>query len=127
MIKWLLLEEAVEKDVINEPLWTVLMALLIILCVAPWIFVIFRYGIFRKLRVRFILPNNEELPPLYLKKNAEIILPEPKEYLGYKFCGWYLDSEFEYEYIPMPMPDKNLKLYGKYEKINFEEEELPQK
>ena len=40
--------------------WYIGMIILIALLMIPWIYIIFRYGFFRRLRVRFIIDENEE-------------------------------------------------------------------
>ena len=99
--------------------WWILYILLII---APWAFVLFKFVIFRKLRVRFILPNKEELPSISLKKGAHIDLPEAPSFKNYTFVGWYIDENLTEEWIDVPMPNKNIKLYAKYERLELEGE-----
>lgn len=108
----LFLEE--KPQPIFEPGWYIAMIILIILLLSPWVFLIFKYGIYRKLRVRFIISEEEELTPIYLKKDAEIILPEAPRKEGLKFVGWYVDKDLTEEYIKIPMPNYNIKLYAKY-------------
>lgn len=103
-----------KPEPVFETGWYIAMIILILLLISPWIFIIFKYGIFRKLRVRFIISENEELTPLYLKKNGEIILPEAPQKEGKKFVGWFVDQELTEEYIKIPMPNYNIKLYAKY-------------
>lgn len=38
---------------------------------------------------------------------------------GYKFVGWYLDSNFENEVTKLTSDMKNVKLYTKWEKLNY--------
>ncbi|MBE6131274.1 MAG: hypothetical protein E7183_06085 [Erysipelotrichaceae bacterium] len=102
------------NDIYN-PTWYIVMVLLLIILMSPWIFLIFKYGIYRKLRVRFIIEEGKELEPIYLKKGAEIILPEAPVIEGKIFVGWFIDKELTEEYIPIPMPNYNIKLYAKYE------------
>lgn len=95
--------------------WYIVMVVFLIIFLSPWVFIILKFGVYRKLRVRFIIEDGKELEPLYLKKGAEIVLPEVPEIEGKKFVGWYIDPELSEEYIPVPMPNNNIKLYAKYE------------
>lgn len=113
MLKYL---EAVPQEPVYQLGWYIAMVILLIILISPWIFIIYKYGIFRKLRVRFIL-DEEELVPLYLKKGSKIVLPDVPEKEGKKFVGWFINQEMTEEYIDMPMPNYNIKLYGKYETI----------
>ncbi len=106
--------ESVPQEPVYQLGWYIAMIILVIILVSPWIFIIVKYGIFRKLRVRFII-GDEELVPLYLKKGSKIVLPEAPVKEGKTFVGWFIDSDLTEEYIDMPMPDHNIKLYGKYE------------
>lgn len=99
---------------VYEPGWWIAMTVLLLLLLSPWIFIIFKFGVFRKLRVRFIIDENTELTPIYLKKGEEIILPEAPRLEGKIFVGWYIDEERTEEYIPVSMPNNNIKLYAKY-------------
>lgn len=110
------LEEIQEPYVPFEPVWIAF----IVLAMAPWIFVIFRYVIFRRLRVSFMLPDGTILSHVMLKKNSHIDLPEVPTKKGEEFKGWYIDKELTTEYIDMPMPNKNIKLYAKIEKTGLE-------
>lgn len=102
-------------DNIYNDTWYIVMVLFLIILISPWIFIIFKFGVYRKLRVRFILPDGKELSPIYLKKGAEITLPDAPTLDGKNFIGWYIDPECTEEYIPVPMPNYNIKLYAKYE------------
>lgn len=95
--------------------WYIVMVIFLIIFLSPWVFIILKFGVYRKLRVRFILEDGKELEPLYLKKGAQIVLPIAPRVEGKKFIGWYIDPEFTEEYIPVPMPNNNIKLYAKYE------------
>ena len=95
--------------------WYIVMVVFLIIFLSPWVFIILKFGVYRKLRVRFIIEDGKELEPLYLKKGAEIVLPEVPKIEGKKFVGWYIDPELSEEYIPVPMPNNNIKLYAKYE------------
>lgn len=94
--------------------WYIGMYILLGVLMLPWIYLIIRFGIFRKLRVRFIIDSNTELAPIYLKKGKEIILPKAPTLDGKEFVGWYLDKDFDKPYKTMLMPDENIKLYAKY-------------
>ncbi len=89
--------------------WFLTMGILIFILIVPWIFIIFRYWIFRKLRIRFILEDDLELKPIYLKNKSKIEIP-------YKEYTWYMDKELTVLYQDMLMPDYNIKLYGKKNK-----------
>ena len=102
------------SDIYNET-WYIVMILFLIILISPWIFIILKFGVYRKLRVRFILPDGKELTPVYLKKGAEIVLPTAPTLEGKTFIGWYVDPECTEEYIEVPMPNNNIKLYAKYE------------
>lgn len=95
--------------------WYIQMIILLVILISPWVFIIFKFGIYRKLRVRFIIEEGKELEPLYLKKGSEIVLPTAPVIEGKTFVGWYIDKELTEEYIPVPMPNYNIKLYAKYE------------
>ena len=110
-----LLLSAQNNNAVYEPGWYVAMTILLLLLLSPWIFIIFKFGVFRKLRVRFIIDENTELTPLFLKKGEEIILPEAPTLEGKVFVGWFVDEERTEEYIPVVMPNYNIKLYAKYE------------
>lgn len=84
------------------------------LLIIPWIFILFKFGIFRKLRIRFFV-GDALYATLYFKKNSKVTLPAEPIVEGKKFIGWYINPELTEEYIDMPMPDKNLKLYAKFE------------
>ena len=102
-------------DNIYNATWYIVMIIFLIILISPWIFVIFKFGIYRKLRVRFIIEEGKELTPIYLKKGALIVLPEAPIIEGKTFIGWYIDPECTEEFIPVPMPNNNIKLYAKYE------------
>ena len=102
------------NDIYNAT-WYIVMVLLLVILISPWIFIIFKFGIYRKLRVRFIIEEGKELEPVYLKKGSEIVLPEAPIIEGKTFVGWFIDKELTEEYIPIPMPNYNIKLYAKYE------------
>ena len=102
-------------DNIYNATWYIVMVIFLIILISPWIFVIFKFGIYRKLRVRFIIEDGKELTPIYLKKGAKINLPEAPVIEGKTFVGWYIDPECTEEFIPVPMPNNNIKLYAKYE------------
>ena len=110
---FIFLEEA--KEFVFDQKWYLQMIFFLVVLMSPWIFVLFKFVIFRKLRVRFIIEPGNELPPLFFEKGAEIILPEAPIIEGKKFVGWYIDPECTEEYIPIPMPNYNIKLYAKYE------------
>jgi uncharacterized repeat protein (TIGR02543 family) len=110
-----LLLAAQNNNVVYEPGWYVAMTILLLLLLSPWIYIIFKFGVFRKLRVRFIIDENTELAPLFLKKGEEITLPEAPIIEGKVFIGWFVDEERTEEYIPIAMPNYNIKLYAKYE------------
>lgn len=95
--------------------WYFGMAVLIVILISPWIFIVFKYWVFRKLRVRFIISEQEELTPVYLKKGEKIILPDAPYKENKNFVGWFIDQDLTEEYIDMPMPNYNIKLYAKYE------------
>lgn len=102
-------------DNIYNATWYIVMVILLLLLLSPWVFIILKFGIYRKLRVRFIIEEGKELEPLYLKKGSKIILPEAPKIEGKTFVGWFIDKELTEEYIPIPMPNYNMKLYAKYE------------
>ena len=110
-------EPVAPKDKLYPVGWLIAMIILICVLVAPWIYLLFKYGIFRRLRVSFIIDENTKLKPLNLKKGSKIDLPEAPEKEGFKFAGWYVNPERTEEYIDTPMPDYNIKLYAKYEEI----------
>lgn len=97
--------------------WYISLSVLLGLLMIPWLFLIFKYGIFRKLRVRFILNDNEELAPSYFKKNETITFPEVKDIEGKKFVGWYMDVDRTKKVTVTTMPDYNIKVYAKFEDI----------
>lgn len=102
------------NDIYNAT-WYIVMVLLLVILISPWIFIIFKFGIYRKLRIRFIIEEGKELEPVYLKKGSEIVLREAPIIEGKTFVGWFIDKELTEEYIPIPMPNYNIKLYAKYE------------
>ena len=59
--------------------------------------------------------------------NVEIKAKKPMPALkelsreGYKFLGWYLDSEFTQEYNLEKMPKHDVEVYAKWEAISLEE------
>ena len=61
----ILLTDDVQNSEEFGPFWWVLMIFYLILVIAPWVFIIFRYGIFRKLRIHLIMHIGNELPSLY--------------------------------------------------------------
>lgn len=93
---------------------------LVVICLAPWIVLIFMY-IFKRYRVRFYGIHGEVISDKKYKKGAEIILPEDVEVSGYKFDGWYEDPECIYPLSFNYMGTDNVKIYGKWEKIDSEE------
>lgn len=106
---------AENADNIYNATWYIVMVIFLIILISPWIFVILKFGVYRKLRVRFIIEEGKELTPQYLKKGAEIVLPEAPVIEGKTFVGWFVDADCTEEYIPVPMPNYNIKLYAKYE------------
>ena len=93
---------------------------LVIFCLIPWIVLIFLYA-FRKFRVRFYGMHGEVISDKKYKKKQEIIMPEDVNVEGYIFDGWYEDPEF---YKPLSfnyVKDENVKIYGKWDKIDSEE------
>lgn len=83
------------------------------LLVVPWIYILFKFGIFRRLRIRFFV-GESLYATLYFKKNDKVTMPADPIMDGKKFVGWYINPELTEEYIDMPMPDKNLKLFAKF-------------
>ena len=94
--------------------WYIGMIILIALLMMPWIYIIFRYGFFRRLRVRFIIDENEELDPIYLKRGQLIVPKEAPVKENKEFVGWYMDKELTSKFTPHPIDDENIKLYAKY-------------
>ena len=111
----MLLQNNTPEPFTADPWWYVGMIVLLVILISPWIFIIFKYWIFRKLRVRFIIGENEELTQIYLKKGEKITLPIAPKKDNQTFIGWFIDQELTEEYIDMPMPNYNIKLYAKYE------------
>ena len=109
------LEEA-ESAPKNSPFWLIVFIVYLLLVLAPWIFLLFKFVIFRRLRVSYYLPNNKLLMTSDLKKGEMIIPPTPPVFENHEFVGWFIDEEMTIEYIEMPMPNKNIKLYAKYQK-----------
>lgn len=95
--------------------WYISVAVIIVLVMVPWIYVIVKFGILRKLRIRFFDQTEEILPAIYLKRGSKIELSTPvKE--GYTFDGWFYDPELTEPFIDIVMPDFNMKLYAKFTK-----------
>ncbi len=105
---------AVNLDELYNDTYHFFMICALIVLISPWIFVIIKFGFFRKLRVRFMI-DKVEYTKLFFKKGELISLPEDPVQEGKKFIGWYIDEELTEEYIQIPMPDYNIKLYGKFE------------
>lgn len=106
---------AVNLDELYNDTYHFFMICALIVLISPWIFVIVKYGFFRKLRIRFMINNQTEYKRLFFKKGEQIVLPEEPILQGKKFVGWYIDEELTEEYIQIPMPDYNIKLYAKFE------------
>lgn len=93
---------------------------LVVLCLIPWIILIFLYA-FKRFRVRFYGIHGEVISDVKYKKNEEIVLPDDTFINGYVFDGWYEDPEFltplSYNYVK----PENVKIYGKWDKVDCEE------
>ena len=90
--------------------WYIVMVIFLIIFLSPWVFIILKFGVYRKLRVRFILEDGKELEPLYLKKGAEIVLPIAPVVVGKKFIGWYIDEELTEDYSKFASINGNVDL-----------------
>lgn len=99
------------------------MIVLVVICLLPWL-VLVGYIIFKKYRINFYDANLTVLLSKYYKANQEIIYPENFELSGYQFDGWYLDANFEKKFDLVKMPKQNLKVYGKWVKLENDKEEI---
>lgn len=80
-----------------------------------WLFIIFKYCIFRKLRIRYFV-NGLLIETTYFKKGQNITYPVLSLKDDENFEGWYLDDLFIEPFEYDLMPDKNLKIYAKITK-----------
>ncbi len=76
---------------------------------------------FKKYFIYFHTNSNINLAAIEMKyKKTMPTLPEINKE-GYKFVGWYLDSECSLEYNLEKMPKNDVNLYAKWEAISLEE------
>ena len=68
----------------------------------------------RRFRIRFISKGDVKIRELKYKKDEKVSLPKPQR-LGYRFVGWYLDSEFKHPAHITTMPNENLILYARWQ------------
>ena len=68
----------------------------------------------RRFRIRFISKGDVKVRELKYKKDEKVSLPTPQR-LGYRFVGWYLDSEFKHPAHITTMPNENLILYARWQ------------
>jgi hypothetical protein len=50
--------------------------------------------------VSLLIFADSELEPIYFSYDEVTEVPDPPPRFGYRFLGWFIDSDFEYEYTP---------------------------
>ena len=68
--------------------------------------------------ITFNTNGGDEIKPLLIGYEREIIMPKDPKLVGYKFLGWYEDSNHNTVFEnPKIMPNRNIVLYAKWEII----------
>ena len=69
--------------------------------------------------ITFNVNGGDDIASITQDYNSTLTLPTPNERYGYRFEGWYTDSEFANEFTKTTMPADNITLYAKwYKKID---------
>lgn len=72
--------------------------------------------VIKEYSIKFIVDNNTQ--EVLIKENEKLTKPVDPTKEGYKFVGWFVDSEYTSEFDFNIVIDKEYSLYAKFEKIN---------